>query len=66
MAGFNPRLRILELPMRHAGKWSDTPFIFILDRADEQAEEALAALGESGKAMGAVGALVFDMEVDLD
>lgn len=62
----NPRLRILELPMEHAGEWSAAPFVFVLDRAGEQAEETLEALGESGKAMGAVGALIFDMEVDLE
>lgn len=66
MTAPNPRLRVLELPMEHAGAWSATPFIFVLDRAGEQAEETLEALGESGKAMGAVGALIFDMEIDLE
>lgn len=62
----NPRLRVLELPMEHAGEWSAAPFVFILDRAGEQAEEVFDGMAESGKAMGAVGVLIFDMEVDLE
>ncbi|MGO3147099.1 MAG: hypothetical protein ACTIJ6_05400 [Leucobacter sp.] len=62
----NPRLRVLELPMQHSGPYSDTPFVFVIDRAGTREEPMPENLGEAVKSLGAVGAIVFDTEIDLE
>ncbi|WP_433597910.1 hypothetical protein ACQPXH_19155 [Nocardia sp. CA-135953] len=59
------RLRILELPMRHLGQASETPFALIIDRCNEDEAEALASNTGFAHSIGAVGALVFEHEVTL-
>lgn len=62
----NPRLRVLELPMQHVGEYSDTPFVFVIDRAGTREEAMPENFGEVVEALGAVGAIVFDTEIDLE
>lgn len=65
-AGTNPRLRILELPMKHVGEYSDTPFVFVLDRAEELTGSLPEDFSEAVKTVGAAGTLVFGAEIDLE
>lgn len=63
----NPRLRVLELPMRHLGQASDTPFVLVLDRCtDELATNVEDHATHWRETTGAQAILVFAEAIDLD
>lgn len=57
------RIQVLELPMRHLGEVSSTPFVFVIDQADgELWNEGVV---EFGKSAGAVAVLVTEHTLDV-
>ena len=59
------RLRILELPMRHVGELSETPFALVIDRCTPEQATIARFPYNLGETIGAVGAIIFEDEVDL-
>ena len=60
------RIQILELPMRHLGPASESPFVFVIDQADPGLwAEGVVEVVEFGKAAGAVTVLVTEHTLDV-
>lgn len=63
-----PRLRILELPTEHDGDKMTTPFVFVIDRADEETL-GMDVPGTSNnicELSGARAVLVFKESIDIE
>lgn len=59
------RLRILELPMEHAGEFSKPPFAFVFDRCELGDLEEIGHGEGMKQATGAQFVLAFQGEVEL-
>lgn len=59
------RIKVLELPMRHVGTFTETPFAIIIDESEEGTYTE-AALADFKTSTGAAAILVTEGTLDID